>query len=234
MSSQANHAEPSLNWSLGAVLAVAALLTPATGLAQDPAAVGESTPGTTQTAAPNQDAASTPETGTAPLRQGFNFSLGLGSASVGATCSACDTDLFDDRIGGLSGNVRIGASLTSRLVLAVEGMGWFNNSDEIYRRVASASVVLLGYPSETSGFFVKAGFGGIRGIVENDFLRVQTDGWSSQIGLGYDFPIGEGVAVTAFGEYVYTIAPATWVNGVSVDEAVSPNAFQVGLAITVQ
>jgi hypothetical protein len=223
------------------------LLAPATGLAQGAPASSDSDHEVAQTTEPvqgglaagptayepGQEAESAPSSRT-PLRQGFNFSLGLGSASVGATCSACDMDLFDDRIGGLSGNVRIGASVTSRLVLAVEGMGWFNNSDDIYRRVASASVVLLGYPSETSSFFVKAGFGGIRGIVENDFLRVQTDGWSSQIGLGYDFPVGESVAVTAFGEYVYTIAPATWINGVSVDEAVSPNAFNVGLAITVQ
>jgi hypothetical protein len=167
------------------------------------------------------------------VRQGFNFSVGVGSASVGATCASCQTDFFENRVGGFSGVLRIGGSLTSRLVLAAEGTGWVNNADGIDRRIAGLSAVLLGYPSDTSGFFVKAGLGGLRAIAENQLVTVQSDSWLSQLGIGMDFKVKDGLSVTAYANYLRTFGTGTWVNGVLSPEPVDPNAIQLGMAVTV-
>ena len=107
------------------------------------------------------------------------------------------------------------------------------NDDPVYRRMAGLGVSLLGYPSASGGFFVKATVGGLRAIVENDDLRVQTDAWMAVTGIGYDAPLGEKLAVTLYADYVRAFGGGTWVNGFSSDLVVTPNALQVGVALTV-
>jgi len=169
----------------------------------------------------------------APARGGFHFSIGIGGASVSATCPGCDVDFFDNRLNGLSGNIQIGGMATSRLAVAAEFSGWLKNDVPVYRRMAALTLIVLGYPSETSGFFVKGGVGGLRAIAENDFVTVQTDAWTAQTGIGYDFRIGGRTMLTAYANYVRTFSGATWLNGVSSPVALMPNAIQFGTAFTI-
>jgi hypothetical protein len=169
----------------------------------------------------------------APGRGGFHFSIGLGGASVSATCTGCEVDFFDNRLNGLSGNIQLGGMATSKLAIAAEFSGWLKNDVPVYRRMAALSLVVLGYPSETSGFFVKGGVGGLRAIAENDFVTAQTDAWTAQTGLGYDFRIGGRTMLTAYANYVRTFSGATWLNGVSSPVALLPNAIQFGTAFTI-
>jgi hypothetical protein len=164
-------------------------------------------------------------------RRGFHFSIGLGSASVAASCAECDIDFFDNRLNGLSGIIQLGGAPTSKLVIAAEFMGWMKNDAPIYRRIAALDLVVLGYPSETSGFFIKGGAGAVRAIAENDFIVAQTDAWTAQSGLGYDIPLG-GIMLTAYANYVRTFSGVTYFNGVTSPIAVEPNALQFGLALT--
>ncbi len=166
-------------------------------------------------------------------RGGFHFSIGLGGASVSATCSGCDVNFFGDRLNGLAGNIELGGMATSRIAIAAEFSGWVKNDVPIYRRMAALSVVVLGYPSETSGFFVKGGVGGLRAIVENDVVTAQTDAWTAQTGIGYDIRVGGHTMLTVYANYLRTFAGATWFNGVSSAIAVMPNAIQLGTAFTI-
>ncbi len=172
--------------------------------------------------------------GRAPdARQGFHFSVGLGTASVSATCSACDVNFFQDRINGFSGRLQLGAAVTPQLVIAGEFLGWIKNDQTLHRRIAALSVVLLGYPSPTAGFFLKAGFGALRAIGENDLLAVRSDALMSSFGLGYDIPVGGRVKLTPYATYIRTFDTQTWVDNLESPVPLSPNAFQFGVALTV-
>jgi hypothetical protein len=103
----------------------------------------------------------------------------------------------------------------------------------IYRRMAALSLVVLGYPSATSGLFVKGGFGGLRAIAENDLVTAQTDAWTAQTGIGYNIRLGGRALLTAYANCVRTFSGATWFNGVSSPIAVLPNAIQFGTAFTI-
>ncbi len=135
-------------------------------------------------------AQSVPADGSPPARSGFHFSVGLGSASVSATCSGCGIDFLQDRMNGFSGRLQLGGAVTPRLVLAGEFLGWMKNDDVLNRRIAALSVVLLGYPSATGGFFVKGGLGVLRAIGENDYVIVRSDALMATTGVGYDIPVG--------------------------------------------
>lgn len=168
----------------------------------------------------------------APLREGFFFSVGAGASSVSASCDGCTNDFFEDRITGFSGNLMIGGAVNPRLTIAGEFSGWLGNDPPIYRRVASLSLVVISYPSASHRFFVKSAVGGVRAIGENDVLLVQTDAFRGQVGVGYDFPMGQQ-ALTAYFNYAWSFAGRTWVNGFESSTVVLPNSLQAGLAFTV-
>lgn len=167
------------------------------------------------------------------LRRGFHFSAALGAASVGASCTSCAINVFTDRISGVSGTVQLGGAITSKLVVAGEFMGWVRNDAPIFRRIAAINLVFIGYPSERSGFFVRGGVGGLRAIVEDDFLIARTEAFTSQLGIGYDIPMTSRLQLTPQLMYLSTFGGATTFNGITSPEVVSPNAIQFGIALTV-
>ena len=172
------------------------------------------------------------QAGGAPLRDGLHVSIGVGSASVSASCVSCETDFFNDRTTGFSGIAQIGGAVTSRLVLAAEFGGWIHNDAALDRRIASLNVVFLGYPSEAHGLFLKSGIGGLRAVAENELGYVATEAFMSQIGIGYDVPVG-AVDLTPYVTYIRTFYGTTSVNGFLSPEVVYPNAIQVGVALTI-
>ena len=212
-----------VRWFLSSALLLAgALLATPRAAASQPFATQAPPSHAPQSRAPESEA----------LRDGFHFALGVGSASVSATCASCDLSFFDGRVNGFSGALQIGGALTPQLVVAGEFFGWVKNDAPIYRRVAALSLVVLGYPSETSGFFIKGGVGGLRAIVENDLVRGTTNTYTAQTGIGYDIPLGD-VAFTPYVNYVRTFYGETDFNGIISPEAIFPNAIQIGAALTI-
>lgn len=179
------------------------------------------------TGAPRASAQADPS----PLRDGLHVSVGIGSASVSASCVSCETDFLNDRTTGFSGIAQIGGTVTSRLVLAAEFAGWISNDEVLDRRIASLNVVLLGYPSDRNGLFLKSGIGGLRAVAENELGYVATEAFTSQIGVGYDVPVG-AVDITPYVTYIRTFYGETVVNGFLSPEVVYPNAIQAGVAFT--
>ena len=163
-------------------------------------------------------------------RSGFGMSLGLGNGSTGVTCKGCE-QFEEDRLNGISGYLRLGAYVSPKFFVGVEGTGWMKNSGGIERRIAAVSVVFLGYPSPTGGFFVRSGVGGIRAVIEDPNVVAQGDGLTWQVGVGYDIRFG-AVALTPYATYVNSTQVALTVNGVSTDFHLNPNILQAGLALT--
>ena len=164
---------------------------------------------------------------------GFHFSVALGSASVGASCTTCTFDVFSDRINGFSGNIQLGGAISRKLIVAGEFMGWVRNDVPIYRRIAGLSLVFIGFPSERSGFFIRGGGGGIRAIVEDDAFILQTDAFTSQLGVGYDLPMSGRMKLTPQVTYISTFGGATTLNGVTSPVVLSPNLIQIGIGLSV-
>ena len=169
----------------------------------------------------------------AEARTGIHFSIGLGPGSASASCPGCGADFFEDRLTGVSGVAQLGFFANPKLAVAAEFIGWLKNDAPIYRRVAGLGVSVLGYPSETSGFFVKGSVGGIRAIAEDDLLLIQTDAWMATTGIGYDLPVGESISLTLYANYVRGFGGTTWVNGAASPVVVTPHALQVGAGFTV-
>lgn len=165
-------------------------------------------------------------------RSGFGLSLGMGVGSAGVTCEGCE-EFEEDRMNGISGYLRVGSYASPRFFVGVEGTGWMRNSDGLERRIAALSVVFMGYPSETTGFFVRSGFGGIRAVIEdaNANTAVGT-GLTWQIGVGYDIAFG-AAALTPYVTFVNSMEVGLNINDVSTGFNLNPNILQAGLAITV-
>jgi hypothetical protein len=163
-------------------------------------------------------------------RSGLGFSFGMGAGNAGVTCDGCGVDI-DERLNGISGYVRLGGYAGSRLLVGVEGTGWIRNSDGLERRIAAVSVVFVGYPSSTAGFFIRGGGGGIRAVIEDNLVSVVGEGVTWSVGIGFD--IGSGsAALTPYVTYVNSMEVAADVNGLSTGVNLNPNILQFGLAIT--
>lgn len=118
------------------------------------------------------------------------------------------------------------------MVLGVEGMGWIKNDAPIERRIASASVAALLYPSATGGFFLKAGVGYLRAVVEDDFGWISSDAIAPQVGLGFDIPLGGGASLTPYVNGIIGTNSATSALGYNLPIALDPIVVQAGLALT--
>lgn len=183
-------------------------------------------------AAGQEKAAAMKTDGPAADRSGFHFSVGLGAASMGASCDQCTNNPFTDRLNGFSGVLQLGGAVTPQLIITGEFLGWVSNDDPVFRRVAGLSLGVLGYPDPNSGFFVKGSAGAIRAIVEDDSFRVQTDAWMATTGVGFDIPVSPTVMITPYLNYVRSFGGETTANGLVAPAAVLPNAFQFGAALT--
>jgi len=166
-------------------------------------------------------------------RAGFGLSLGLGGGSTGVTCDGCQVEV-DDRETGISGYLRMGGYTSNRFFVGVEGTGWMKNDEGIERRIAAASLVFVGYPSASSGFFLRSGFGGMRAVIEDDFVSMTGTGIVWSAGAGFDIVLGTGAALTPYVTYLGGLETVAHINEVSTDIILNPNILQMGLAITIQ
>ena len=96
--------------------------------------------------------------------------------------------------------------------------------------MVSFSVITLGYPSETSGFFIKGGVGGLGAVAESDFDYAETWAWSAETGIGVDVPLGGSAQDYALRSAMS--APSRQGPGSTASKArsrVTPNAIQFGV-----
>lgn len=165
------------------------------------------------------------------VRSGFHFSIGAGGGAAGITCEGCEFNA-DNALNGFSGVVRIGGAVSPHVVLGLEGMGWIRNDAPVERRIASASVTLLLYPSASAGFFLKGGVGYMRAVIENDAAWIASDGIAPQVGIGFDIPLGGGLALTPYVNGLISTNTSSEVLGYNLPMAFNPVVVQAGFALT--
>ena len=145
-------------------------------------------------------------------REGFWFSAGLGRGWLG--CEDCD----GERLGGLSGGLTFGGTLTPRVLLGVGTTGWTKAAFGERLSLGTLDLRLRFYPSTNSGFFITGGLGAgsISFAGESEF------GAGAVLGLGMDLRVGSNVSITPF------------LNGFAMASSnLDANVGQMGLAITV-
>ena len=176
-----------------------------------------------------------------PHRQGLWFELGTGPSAIRMNCTGCENVT---RATGSGAMLRIGGTLSSKVLLGLETFGFtdesfglFSEEDESRADLGSLSAVVLWYPWR-SHFFIKSGVGLAEGMftvqpASSDSVVAEGVGVGLTFGLGFDVPISRKIAITANAATFFTaigdiVLPAQRV------EDVIPTTYMISVGLTVR
>ena len=126
-------------------------------------------------------------------REGFWISFGFGVGSLG--CEDCNGD---ERETGTNFNLRMGGTLSQRLLIGGELNGWTKTEGDATLTVRNIGPVLLFYPSSNGGLFLKGGIGMANTSLDLGSLTIDERGVGITVGLGYDARVGRRFALTPY------------------------------------
>ncbi len=126
-------------------------------------------------------------------REGFWISFGFGVGSLG--CEDCGDD---EREVGTNFNLRLGGTMSQRLLIGGEVNGWTKTEGDATLTVSNIGPVLLFYPNPNGGLFLKGGIGMANTSLELGSLTIDESGVGITIGLGYDARVGRRFALTPY------------------------------------
>ena len=163
-------------------------------------------------------------------RQGFWIGFGLGDGSAGVDCSSCATD----RTSGLSGNLRLGGTLSQSVLLGFESNGWIHSEQGIDETLGFGSAVVVWYPSRTGAFYLKFGLGVMSYTATDGVDDFTATAPAGSFGLGYDFRVGRNMSITPFLNSLATSAASLKLNGTAfpTSEDIKVNLLQFGVGLT--
>jgi len=187
-------------------------------------------------------ALATPAAAQEPMRSGLWAEFGRGGGNVHLGCSTC---LEPTVRYGRSGYVRVGGSLTPRLLWGVEFFGLFDrefgsteDGTTLTLDNAIASTVVLWYPWR-GGIYFKGGLGlahtELVAPVSEGTPEIITSGTGSGLtfGIGLDVPLSRRFSVTAnFGMFYSAIGDVALLESV-VDDVIT-TVYQANFAITIR
>jgi hypothetical protein len=153
-------------------------------------------------------------------RQGFWFGFGLGYGSI------CGEDC-DDRAGSGSGYLKLGGSVSQKVLIGFEANTWIKSEDDVTVSQTNGSGVIYFYPSATGGFHLKAGIGFVNARVALDLgngttISSNETGGGGLLGLGYDIRVGRNISLVPFLNFL----------GGKYNDG-ETNFYQIGLGLTV-
>ncbi|HWP38097.1 MAG TPA: hypothetical protein VNL18_11145, partial [Gemmatimonadales bacterium] len=161
-------------------------------------------------------------------RQGFWASFGVGAGSTGAECNQCSSD----RTTGGSGYIRLGGTVSNKVLLGGESTGWFHSEGGVDETLGFASFVLLWYPSATGAFYLKFGLGGMSYEAQAPLLELTATAPSGSFGLGYEIRVGRNVSIVPFLNSLASSSVELKVNGTPVPtDDISVTLVQLGVGV---
>lgn len=135
------------------------------------------------------DAQGNPQT-----REGFFISFGFGAGSLG--CDDCDDE--DERLTGINVYLRLGGTLSQRLLIGGEVNGWSKTENDVTLTVSNIGPVLQFYPSAGGGFYLKGGLGLASASLDVGAVEFEDSGIGVTLGLGWDARVGRNFALTPY------------------------------------
>ena len=125
--------------------------------------------------------------------QGFWIGFGLGAGVNTA-------DGFEDSRAGGAGYLRLGGTVSPKVLLGGEFSGWGRTVDDVTVGAGNTSFIVQFYPGANGGVFLKGGLGIATIRVSTDVLGVDVSatetGFGTTIGLGYDARVGSSIFLT--------------------------------------
>jgi hypothetical protein len=164
----------------------------------------------------------------AQTREGFWIGVGMGVGSLGFGGDAVN----DDRHAGLSGNFKLGGTISPQFLLGVETNGWTDKTDGITTSAGVFSAVGYYYPMVRSGLYLKGGLG-VLAVADNAPVNEgKAAGMAAQLGAGYDVRVGRNFSLTPYANYIFSSGAELKVDGSATGADINPNIFQLGLGVT--
>lgn len=166
-------------------------------------------------------------------REGFWIAFGLGYGSADLSCDGCAVDLIGGgRAGGGVAHVRLGGTLSPRVLLGGDVTGWTKDKNGVTLTAGNVSMVVVYYPMVEGGLFVKGGAGFSSIMIEEG--GQQTDGASFGLsgGFGYDVRVGRNISITPLFDFLYAGSQDLQYQSQTRYPGVTANMFSVSVGVT--
>jgi len=179
-----------------------------------------------------QESAVAQSPGRPNTREGFWIGFGVGG---GSTETKCDSSCTDSRSEGGSVYLRMGGTVSSKVLLGGEVNGWAVSEGGKDKALGFASFIVMWYPSATGGFYLKGGLGGMT-YKETDAAsnELTATAPSVSLGLGYEIRVSRNMSVVPFFNGLATSAVRVRFNGspVPTGEDIKVSMAQLGVGLT--
>jgi len=158
-------------------------------------------------------------------RKGFWIGFGFGYGSLGLSCTGCSNI---SREGGISGFLKMGGTVSDKLLLGGESNGWTKDVGGTTITAGNVSFTAYYYPAPANGFFLRGGLG---------FADYKEEGSSGStgfgftLGLGYDIRVGTNFSLTPVANFSWGSVGDVQSGGFTIP-GTKENVFQLGLGFT--
>ena len=156
-------------------------------------------------------------------RDGFWIGFGLGAGWLGF---GGDVDDDSREIGG-SGYLRLGGTLSQKVLIGGETTGWGKNVNGENVSVGFLGAVILFYPSRTGSFYLKGGLG----VLGYDEGPLSGAGIAFSLGLGNEFRLGNNFSIVLFANAIGSGGVEAKLNGVGTGLDINPSILQMGVGV---
>jgi hypothetical protein len=162
------------------------------------------------------------------VRQGFWIGFGFGYGSSNVSCDGCGSS---SRESGGAGFVKLGGTLSDKVLLGGEINAWTKSSGGLTAELGNVSFAGYLYPQPKSGFFVKGGVGFASTRLHNSGTASAT-GFGFVVGLGYDIRVGTNISITPVGNFYFGSDGDLKESGTTLETGWKHNVYDFGLGIT--
>ena len=170
------------------------------------------------------------EAQTAQARQGFWIGFGFGYGGAQVSCDGCGDA---SRQGGAAVFLKMGGTLSRKLLLGGELNGWGRAENGGGVALGNTSAAVYFYPATNSGFFIKGGLGFSSYVsLDSEGTTADGSGWGGLAGLGYDIRVGRSVSLTPVANFYFGQIGDVNSNGAAVLTGANQSVFDIGLGIT--
>jgi hypothetical protein len=161
-------------------------------------------------------------------RHGFWFGGGVGMGSARLSCSICR----GGRDGGLSGYLRLGATVSPQVLIGGETTVWYHTETTVNYLLGSVQAVMYLYPLRKSGFYLKTGFGLAQYSAKDDQDEVSTQALAGQIGVGYEVAVNGGLSIVPYANFLGSSGADLKFNSTVSNLSANTSLFQIGVGVT--
>lgn len=158
-------------------------------------------------------------------RQGFWIGFGLGFGSLGLSCTGCSSI---NRESGVSGYLKMGGTVSDKLLLGGETNGWSKKIQGTTVTAGNLSFTAYYYPAPANGFFLRGGLGFASYQEQGESAAV---GFGMSFGAGYDVRVGTNFSLTPYANFNWGSVGDAGSGGLVIP-GVKENVFQMGLGFT--